>query len=230
LGDARRPHHLRGSQAYGGLTRASGYNGTTRDYYDHMKQYYDRLAYEYEENAASREEPSEDLPGLLHAISLLPPASVLDVACGTGFFTQHLGSEVTGLDQSEAMLEVARRHVPWAEFVRGDAFRMPFADHSFERVFASFFYGLLPLEDRGRFLDEARRVGDELILVEPTPEWTPSGRAEGWKERRLSDGSRYEIYRRHCTAETFTEQSSPQCVGRMAVPSVTERYWPDGGS
>src|SRR5918996_332829 len=113
------------------------------DYHEHMKQYYDRRASEYEHNEAFREEPTEDLPGLLHAISLLPPARVLDVACGTGFLTQHLGSEVTGLDQSEAMLEVARRRVPWAEFVRAGAFRMPFAEHSFQRVFASSFYGLL---------------------------------------------------------------------------------------
>ena len=176
------------------------------DYHEHMKQYYDQRASEYEHNEAFREEPTEDLPGLLHAISVLPPASVLDVACGTGFLTQYLGSEVTGLDQSKAMLEVARRRMPWAEFVRGDAFRMPFADHSFDRVFASFFYGLLPLEDRGRFLEEARRVGEELILVEPTPEWAPNGRVEGWEERGLSDGTRYEIYRRYFTAETFAEE------------------------
>ena len=173
------------------------------DYHEHMKQYYDRRASEYEHNEAFREEPTEDLPGLLHAISILPPARVLDVACGTGFLTQHLGSDLMGLDQSEAMLEVASRRVPWAEFVRGDAFQMPFADHSFDRVFASFFYGLLPLEDRGRFLQEARRVGEELILVEPTPEWAPSDRAEGWEERHLSDGSRYEIYRRYFTADRF---------------------------
>jgi SAM-dependent methyltransferase len=176
------------------------------DYHDHMKQFYDRLASEYEHNEAFREEPSEDLPGLLHAISVLPPARVLDLACGTGFFTQHLGSDLTGLDQSEAMLEVARRRVPWAEFVRGDAFRMPFSENSFDRVFSSFFYGLLPLEDRGRFLEEARRVGDELILVEPTPAWMPSGRAQGWEERGLSDGSRYEIYRRYFTADEFAEE------------------------
>jgi ubiquinone/menaquinone biosynthesis C-methylase UbiE len=163
------------------------------DYHEYMKQYYDRRASEYRHNEAFREEPSEDLPGLLHAISLLPPARVLDVACGTGFLTQHLGSDLTGLDQSEAMLKVARGRVPWAEFVRGDAFRMPFAEDSFDRVFASFFYGLLPLEDRGRFLEEARRVGQELILVEPTPAWVP-------------DGSRYEIYRRYFTADRFAEE------------------------
>jgi SAM-dependent methyltransferase len=176
------------------------------DYHEHMKQYYDLLASEYEHNEAFREEPSEDLPGLLHAISALPPARVLDVACGTGFLTQHLGSDLTGLDQSEAMLEVARERVPWAEFVRGDAFRMPFAEASFDRVFASFFYGLLPLEDRNRFLQEARRVSDESILVEPTPQWAPNCRTEGWEERDLSDGSRYEIYRRYFTADTFARE------------------------
>jgi len=195
------------------------------DYHAHMKQYYDRLASQYEQNEAFREEPSEDLPGLFHAISLLPPARVLDVACGTGFLTQHLGSEVTGLDQSEAMLEVARGRVPWAELVRGDAFRMPFAEDSFDRVFASFFYGLLPLEDRGHFLKEARRVGDELILVEPTPEWVPSGRAEGWEERGLSDGSRYEIYRRYFTAHTFAEELDGRILfaGRWMVMATVGR-------
>jgi SAM-dependent methyltransferase len=195
------------------------------DYHDHMKQYYDRLAYEYEENEASRKEPAEDLPGLLHAISVLPPARVLDVACGTGFFTQHLGSEVTGLDQSEAMLKVARGRVPWAEFVRGDAFQMPFMDRFFNRVFASFFYGLLPLEDRGRFLEEARRVGEELILVEPTPEWVANGREEGWEERHLSDGSQYEIYRRYFTAETFAEELDGRILfaGRWMVMAKVGR-------
>jgi ubiquinone/menaquinone biosynthesis C-methylase UbiE len=55
---------------------------------------------------------------------------------------------------------------------------MPFADGSFDKVFSSFFYGLHPLPDRGSFLAEARRVADELVLVEPTPEWEPDGRTE----------------------------------------------------
>jgi SAM-dependent methyltransferase len=189
------------------------------DYHERMKEYYDRLAPEYEENEAARKEALEDIPGLLHAISLLPPARVLDVACGTGSLTRHLGTGATGLDQSEAMLEIARERVPWADFVRGDAFRMPFADRSFDRAFASFFYGLLPLPDRGRFLAEARRVADELILVEPTPEWEPTGRVEGWEERGLSDGSRYEIYRRYFTAEALTEELDSRILfaGRWAV-------------
>ena len=173
------------------------------DYHERMKEYYDRLAPAYDRSAASREEAAEDLPGLLHAISLLPPARVLDVACGTGSLTTHLGAKVTGLDQSEAMLEVARGRAPRADFVRGDAFQLPFADRSFDRVFSSCFYGLLPLPDRERFLSEARRVAGELILIEPTPVWEPGGRTEAWEQRVLPDGSRYEIYRRYFTAEAL---------------------------
>lgn len=188
------------------------------DYHERMKQYYDRLAPEYDRSGASREEAAEDLPGLLHAISLLPPVRVLDVACGTGSLTPHLGAEVTGLDQSEAMLEVARGRAPRADFVRGDALQMPFADRSFDRVFSSCFYGLLPLPDRGRFLAEARRVADELVLVEPTPEWEPDGRAEVWEERSLSDSSRYDIYRSTLRPKRSQENS-------MAASSSREDGW-----
>ena len=173
-------------------------------YHERMRRYYDRLAPEYEK--ASRGEAEEDLPGLLRAISLLPPARVLDVACGPGSLTQHLTGDVTGLDASEAMLEIARERVPGAGFVRGDALRLPFADGCFDRVFASFFYGLLPHSDRERFLAEARRLSGELVLVEPTPEWEPNGRAEAWESRVLSDGSRYEIFRRYFTAEALAEE------------------------
>ncbi len=189
------------------------------DYHERMKQYYDRLAPDYDRSAASREEAAEDLPGLLRAISLLPQAKVLDVACGTGFLTPHLGAEVTGLDQSEAMLEVARERAPRADFVRGDALQMPFADSSFARIFSSFFYGLLPLPDRGRFLAEARRVADELVLIEPTPEWEPDARTEGWERRVLPDGSRYEIYRRYFTAEALAGELEGRILfaGRWVV-------------
>jgi hypothetical protein len=62
-------------------------------------------------------------------------------------------------------------------------------------------------------------VADALILVEPTPKWEPSGRAEGWEERCLSDGSRYEIYRRYFTAEALAEELDGRILfaGRWVV-------------
>jgi SAM-dependent methyltransferase len=59
-----------------------------------------------------------------------PPARMLDVGCGTGFLTCHLKGEVVGLDQSEAILKIARGRVPRGVFVRGDVLDLPFPDES----------------------------------------------------------------------------------------------------
>lgn len=126
---------------------------------------------------------------------------------------------MVGLDQSVAMLEIARGRAPHATFVRGDALNMRFADGSFDRVFASNFYGLLRDPERERFLDEARRIAREIVLVEPTPDFSPGGRREGWEERLLSDGSRHTIYRRYFTTEGLAEELGGQVLlaGRWFV-------------
>jgi ubiquinone/menaquinone biosynthesis C-methylase UbiE len=41
----------------------------------------------------------------------VPPARVLDVACGAGFLTRRPAGEVVGLNRSETMLEIARKGV-----------------------------------------------------------------------------------------------------------------------
>ena len=172
-----------------------------------MKAYYDRRAPEYDDwylgagMYADRDRPGwdEEVEGLVDALAALPPARTLDVACGTGFLTQHLPGEVVGLDQSESMLEVARRQAPSAEFVRGDALALPFPDRSFGRVFTGHFYGHLEEADRRRFVAEARRVAGELVVVDSAlrPEHEPVE----VQERVLKDGSRWEVYKRYFTAE-----------------------------
>ena len=85
-------------------------------------------------------------------------------------------------------------------------------------------YYRLPLEPMG---DAGHGLLDteELILVEPTPEWIPSNRADGWEERGLSDGSRYEIYRRYFTADTFAEELGGRILfaGRWMVMATVGR-------
>jgi ubiquinone/menaquinone biosynthesis C-methylase UbiE len=67
----------------------------------------------------------------------LESVRTLDVGCGTGFLTGELPGAAAGLDDSEQMLEIARKQVPQVQFIQGDATSLPFADGSFERVFAS---------------------------------------------------------------------------------------------
>lgn len=68
-----------------------------------------------------------------------PTANVLDVGCGGGFLSNFLaakGLTVTGLDLSKESLDVAHLydHSQCAKYVYGDAYLLPFKDHSFQAV------------------------------------------------------------------------------------------------
>ena len=177
-----------------------------------MKAYYERRAPEYDDwylgtgRFADRDRPGweEELAELIRALEALPPARTLDVACGTGFLTRHLSGEIVGLDQSESMLEEARRQAPNADYVHGDALELPFDDGAFERVFTGHFYGHLEHKERERFLREARRVAPELVVVDASSRHSPVD--EEWQERILNDGSRWEVYKRYFTPEALAEE------------------------
>ena len=134
----------------------------------------------------------------------MQPGRTLDVACGTGFLTRHLRGEVVGLDQSESMLHIARNRIPKVSFVQGDAFSLPFPDSSFDRVLTGHFYGHLQAPERQRFLAEAYRVSSELVVVDAA--LRNDVEAEEWQERTLSDGSRYEVYKRFFTGRGLAEE------------------------
>jgi ubiquinone/menaquinone biosynthesis C-methylase UbiE len=168
-----------------------------------MKSYYERRAPEYDDwwlgtgLFRNRHRPGwdEERTALTSTLAALAPARTLDVACGTGFLTQHLHGEITGLDQSASMLELAQAKIPEGQFINGDALELPFEDDTFDRVLTSFFYGHLEEDDRKAFLREARRVAHELIVVDSAlhEEVEPVE----WQERVLNDGSRWQVYKRY---------------------------------
>ena len=177
-----------------------------------MKAYYDARAPEYDDwylnlgGFAARGRPEWDaaVRELEAAVAALPPKPTLDLACGTGFLTRHLRGEVTALDQSERMLDVARRQAPRATFVRHDALELPFDDDAFDRVFTGHFYGHLEEGAKTRFLDEARRVAPELVIVDTRTQ--PDRDAVQWEERLLSDGSRWDVYKRYFEPEQLLDE------------------------
>lgn len=177
-----------------------------------MKAYYERRAPEYDDwwrgtgLFTDRPRPGWDVEraALTRTLEALAPARTLDVACGTGFVTRHLQGEITGLDQSESMLELAADKLPDVEFVRADALDLPFEDNAFERVFTSFFYGHLEEPERSVFLREARRVAPELVVVDSA--LTDDVQPVEWQERILTDGSRWQVYKRFFAAEELAEE------------------------
>ncbi len=70
---------------------------------------------------------------------LLPEAGerLLDVGCGTGWFTRRLAGDgclVTGLDRNAEWLGYARKRSTGVDYVQGDALALPFADAGFDHV------------------------------------------------------------------------------------------------
>lgn len=177
-----------------------------------MKKYYDRRAPEYDDwylgtgLYADRDRPgwNEELREVERLIAELPPTRTLDVACGTGFLTRFLRGEVVGLDQSERMAEIAARRVPGGRFVVGDALALPFEDGSFGRLLTGHFYGHLDPKKRERFLGEARRVADEIVVIDSA--LREGVEPEETQERVLKDGSRHEVYKRYFEPEALAQE------------------------
>ena len=177
-----------------------------------MRKYYDRRAPEYDDwylgtgLFAERDRPDwkEEVEELTRVVAGLPAGRTLDVACGTGFLTRHLRGDVVGVDQSESMLDEARRRAPRATFLRGDALALPVPNAGFDRVFTAHFYGHLEAPERETFLGEARRVASELVVVDSSR--VATGQDEAVQERVLNDGSRWQVYKRWFTAERLAAE------------------------
>jgi ubiquinone/menaquinone biosynthesis C-methylase UbiE len=96
-------------------------------------------------------------------------ASILDVACGTGILADRLDSDydVTGLDSSKDMLDIARERGLNADFVQGDMRHLPFRGE-FDAV-VMFGQPLSHLDSREE-VEQAvasayRALGDDGVLV-----------------------------------------------------------------
>jgi SAM-dependent methyltransferase len=174
--------------------------------------YYDARAAEYDEwylgrgRFAARERPGWDgeVAALVALVRSLLPARTLDVACGSGFLTRHLVGSVVGLDQSPAMVALARSRLPRGTALLGDALGLPFTDGVFDRVFSAHFYGHLPPGEREGFLGEARRVAGELVVVDSA--LRPDVPPELWQRRVLNDGSRHRVFKRYLSARQLAAE------------------------
>lgn len=128
------------------------------------KKVYDELAGEYfklrksETNIKFYKEILET-PYLLKMIGRPKGKRVLDLGCGPGVHAELLakmGAKVTGIDNSVASINIARKESPKSEFVLGDIERLPFASNTFDIVLSAMVLGHLKRWDKA--LREVKRV------------------------------------------------------------------------
>ncbi len=174
-----------------------------------MRIYYARRAREYE-SVYAKPERQADLRRLQRALQeLLAGHDVLEVACGTGFWTQRAATtarSILGVDIGREVLEIAAAK-PYprgkVRFVRADAYRLEGIAGTFSAALAAFWWSHVPLSRVEEFvrslhrcLGEGRRVvlaDNRYVGGSSTPIARVDRDGNSYQRRRLDDGEQFEV-------------------------------------
>jgi demethylmenaquinone methyltransferase/2-methoxy-6-polyprenyl-1,4-benzoquinol methylase len=166
------------------------------------------------------------------------PTRVLDLACGTGKWTQYLArplhdsGRVIAYDYSPAMLAETRARLEEDEadllnkvfFVRGDAYCLPFKDETFDCVFFGFWLSHVPRERVAPFFNEVKRVlkpGGQVLIFDSL--LMPGKPADNIQRRPLNDGSLHDVLKIYYTPETL--QQSLSGIFNNVATGQTRQYF-----
>ena len=163
--------------------------------------YYRRRAPEYDETSVAPDGADAERFGpWLERLEV--GGDVLEIACGTGLWTQHLirsAASLTALDSSPEMVELARRRAPGSEarFVVADFFRWR-PERRYGCVFFGFWLSHVPPERFAAFwrlLEACFEPGGRALFVDEGAERAPRRAHPGaaFIERRLRNGSTFRI-------------------------------------
>jgi demethylmenaquinone methyltransferase/2-methoxy-6-polyprenyl-1,4-benzoquinol methylase len=193
-----------------------------------MRVYYDQRADEYDQwyrregRFAGRPDADRwhaEVGLLREGVAAFGHGRLLEIAAGTGWWTQHLArrTAVTAVDYAPAMLARTQARLAAqglrANRVRADAYRLPLARASFDSCFFGFWLSHVPYARLPEFLGELRRVvrrRGRVMVVDSAPvepDQTPG--VEYLHERILNDGSRHTVLKILHTPETLGAALAP---------------------
>jgi ubiquinone/menaquinone biosynthesis C-methylase UbiE len=182
-----------------------------------MASYYARRAAEYD-LIFDKPERQDDLRALRFFVTeAFEGRDVLEIACGTGYWTQVLArsaASVTALDINNEVLEIARaKPIPLetVEFRREDVYALPSFSKLFSGALAGFWWSHVPKACQRSFLTGLHRAlapGATVVFIDNAyveGSSTPISRrdADGntYQRRTLSDGSTHEVLKNFPTEE-----------------------------
>lgn len=150
--------------------------------------------------------------------SLGPFEETLELACGTGIWTEQLlaiSSHVTALDASPEVLELNRRKLgsPRVDYIQADVFAWE-PGRAFDLVACCFWLSHVPADKLDAFLDKLRRAtraGGRLFFVDSLNESTSMVKDHdrpavetGVRVRKLSDGREFRVVKVYYEPAAFT--------------------------
>ena len=206
---------------------------------DNLAAYYAKRASEYERIYAKPERQS-DLSALRTRIGgMFAGRNVLELACGTGWWTPILAqgaARVTALDLNEEVLAIARtKGLPAGkvEFVRGSAFEIPDFGRRHDALFAGFWWSHVRLEEMDAFLASAVAaiapgslvafLDNRYVEGSSTPVSRRDERGNSYQLRKLADGSSHEVLKNFPGTSELIQRAS-RC-GMGAQVELLEHFW-----
>lgn len=178
------------------------------DAHEVMHKYYAARAAEYD-RIYNKPERQQDLRAIEHwLVSVLHGKTLLEVAAGTGYWTQFLAPVARDLLAVDASIEVlniarARTAAGHVRFVLGDAYHLPLSSRRFEGAFAGFWFSHVPRARIKEFfhgLHQTLVPGAKVVLLDNRFVEGSSTAMAGhdddgntYQLRRLDDGSMHRV-------------------------------------
>lgn len=184
-----------------------------------MVEYYARRAREYEA-IYHHPERQADLDQLRDRLStIFAGLDVLDVACGTGYWTEYIArsaKSIVATDINDEVMELLHEKdfgsCP-VQIVRADAYDLSVIDRTFPACFVGFFWSHIPKQRRQEFLANLHarlQPGAHVVMLdnmfvrgEMTELHRTDEHGNTYRERKLADGSTYEITKNYPTKDEF---------------------------
>lgn len=162
-----------------------------------------------------------------HLPARLAGRSLLEVACGTGYWTPHLAATARHLTATDGVAEPlalarARPGNAGVTFAQADAYALPPALGTFDGAFAGLWFSHVPMAQRPAFLHSlhARLApGARVILIDnsraqcaelPIADTDVDGNT--WQVRTLPDGSRHRVLKNFPTEAELRALLAPQAT------------------
>jgi demethylmenaquinone methyltransferase/2-methoxy-6-polyprenyl-1,4-benzoquinol methylase len=172
------------------------------------QSYYAARAPEYDQ-VYLKPERQADLAAIRQWLpSRFAGASVIEVACGTGYWTQFISkvaANVLALDAAPETLAIARSRIfnENVTFLLADAYALPSHRELFDAAFAGFWFSHIPKSRRHEFftgLSACLRPGARVVLLDnryvegsSTPISDRDDDGNTFQTRRLADGSSHRV-------------------------------------
>jgi len=204
-----------------------------------LETYYSKRAREYEQ-IYEKPERQHELAWLRARVpELLRGRTVLEVACGTGYWTQYIAPaahRVYACDINEAVLEIAReKRIPAgkASFFKADAVALEGVPQGCNAAFAGFWWSHVKKSGVAQFvanlaakLEPGAVVGildNSFAPGSSTPISRTDAEGNTYQVRSLANGEPYEVLKNFPTPAELTEAVRP--VAREAHLEALTYYW-----